>query len=524
MYNNIKNFINPRYATLFLFCIVSLLVIIFMKSRAESFVGNDLKDVKEIRSNIRDLKDDVKINTKDIKSGTSTITSLEDKKLNISDFDATLDKNAKFKGKLNASDFDATLDKNAKFNGKLNTSDFESTLAKSDQLKAKLNTSDFSSTLSKDPAIMKLQTDLRGVPTSDNIGNAVNQQVQAKVGDINAANTLLTTNFNDYTKTLNSRAVEVNKLYDDRQKIFDEGYNRNITEINNITENKINNYKTTATQMKNDFLQTANTQLDLLNSNYQTKVVELGSLKAGAEFARDGAVLAKQAAEDAKFKTEKMYKDVFGKASAVVIDQANNSYKKGREKDPVTGYYKEEFGTIYEALESPVPQAVFDKEKEVIQDINAVNQTYYNLVSSPSTTNSIAFTKACYKLAGISSLQERNLIIALNAALFNDQAQKTAIITALEDPTTGLKIADGSITELLEMYKNLPAYKDQTDDIIKKASAIDELRRDLDTKMNTILQSKNRIDEPSVTYDSTVYAGILWSILGTSLLFYVFTE
>ena len=74
------------------------------------------------------------------------------------------------------------------------------------------------------------------------------------------------------------------------------------------------------------------------------------------------------------------------------------------------------------------------------------------------------------------------------------------------------------------MYKNLPAYKDQTDDIIKKASAIDELRRDLDTKMNTILQSKNRIDEPSVTYDSTVYAGILWSILGTSLLFYVFTE
>jgi hypothetical protein len=85
-------------------------------------------------------------------------------------------------------------------------------------------------------------------------------------------------------------------------------------------------------------------------------------------------------------------------------------------------------------------------------------------------------------------------------------------------------VQKGSLNELSDLYSNLKTETDQTEDIKKRAKAIDELRRDLDLKMDAILKSKSRIDEPSITYDSTVYAGILWSILGTSLLFYVFTE
>jgi hypothetical protein len=533
-----------------------------MKSRAESFVGNDLKEVRDIKGDIKDLKGDVKSNNRDIKSAndmiqsvsnsaTSNIKSLQDKKLNTadfgktlsndvnfnkklnaSDFDATLDRNVKFNDKVNIGDFGALLEKNDKFNGKLNTSDFETTLGNSDQLKAKLNTSDFSSTLSKDPAILKLQTDLKGVPTSDNIGAVVSQQVRSQVGDINAANTLLTTNFKDYSNTLNSRAVEINKLYDDRQTNFNNGVAARITEFNENAENKINNYKTNATMMKNDFVQTANTQLDLLNSNYQSKIGELGSLKAGAESARDQAVVAKDAAEEAKFNTQKMYDDVFKEASSRVVTQAN-SYRNGLNMNQTTGYY-ESFGTIYEALENPVPQAVFDKEKEVIQDINNFNAKYYTIMTEIANPTSytdsakidivVGYVTAYYKLIGLNQSDVaavRNVVVVGSGLPAAIQSQ---LSTALSNPTTGLKATPGSINELSTMYANLKTETDQTDNIVKKAHEIDELRRDLDTKMDAIMQSKNRTDEPAVTYDSTVYAGILWSVLGTSLLFYVFTE
>ena len=553
MYNNIKNFINPRYATLFLFCIVSLLVIIFMKSRAEGFVGNDKKQVDNIRDDIKDLRGDVRSNTRDVKSASETIQSvansatsniknLQDKKLNIndfektlsndvkfneklsaSDFDATLSKNAKFRGKLNENDFDATLDKNAKFNGKLNTSDFETTLGKSDLLKAKLNTSEFSSTLSKDPAILKLQTDLKGVPTSDNIGTVVNQQVQAKMGDINAANATLTTNFKDYAKTLNTRAVEFNKLIDDRGTDFNKGVAARMTEFNDNAEDKLGAYNRNASMKKNEYEQTATSQIDLLNSNYQSKIGELSSLKSGAESARDQAVGAKDAAEEAKYKTQKMYDDVFKEASSRVVTQANK-YRDGLKMNQTTGFY-ESFGTIYEGLENPVPQGVFDKEKEVIHDINDLNTKYYNFIicikslgtqcdgKEPIETT-IDYNEAYFKVNGLTGIQKNQIISDLS----------TNGITLTSDQLARFKIQDGSLKELSDLYRTLKTETDQTEDIKKRAKAIDELRRDLDLKMDAILKSKSRIDEPSITYDSTVYAGILWSILGTSLLFYVFTE
>jgi hypothetical protein len=527
-----------------------------MKSRAEGFVGNDKKQVDNIRDDIKDLRGDVRSNTRDVKSASETIQSvansassniknLQDKKLNIndfektlsndvkfneklsaSDFDATLSKNAKFRGKLNENDFDATLEKNAKFNGKLNTSDFETTLGKSDLFKTKLNTSEFSSTLSKDPAILKLQTDLKGVPTSDNIGTVVNQQVQAKMGDINAANATLTTNFKDYAQTLNTRAVEFNKLIDDRGTDFNKGVAARMTEFNDNAEDKLGAYNRNASMKKNEYEQTATTQLDLLNSNYQSKIGELSSLKSGAETARDQAVGAKDAAEEAKYKTQKMYDDVFKEASSRVVTQANK-YRDGLNKNQTTGFY-EPFGTIYEALENPVQQDVFDKEKDVIQDINDLNTKYYNFIicltsngtkcGTPNNPVNTAFDylNAFFKLYGATQAEIDNIKQNLDTTLTNEQKN--------DIKNYNFNVQKGSLNELSDLYSNLKTETDQTEDIKKRAKAIDELRRDLDLKMDAILKSKSRIDEPSITYDSTVYAGILWSILGTSLLFYVFTE
>jgi hypothetical protein len=57
-----------------------------------------------------------------------------------------------------------------------------------------------------------------------------------------------------------------------------------------------------------------------------------------------------------------------------------------------------------------------------------------------------------------------------------------------------------------------------------KSKSIDELRRGLDEKMVTILKLKNPPNEMTLRYDSTVYTGIVWSVLATSIVFYIFTE
>lgn len=80
--------------------------------------------------------------------------------------------------------------------------------------------------------------------------------------------------------------------------------------------------------------------------------------------------------------------------------------------------------------------------------------------------------------------------------------------------------------ELKNKYENQPNYTSDTthESIMNKAKQIDELRRTMDTKMETILKNKNPPNELTRQYDSTVYTGIVWSILATSVLFYIFTE
>ena len=67
-------------------------------------------------------------------------------------------------------------------------------------------------------------------------------------------------------------------------------------------------------------------------------------------------------------------------------------------------------------------------------------------------------------------------------------------------------------------------FKTNHQEILNNAKSIDELRRSLDSKMNAILKNKIEPNELTRQYDSTVYTGIMWSVLATSVLFYIFTE
>ena len=425
MYNNIKKFIDPRYATLFLFCIVSLLIVIFMKSRrsVEMFTNNEKSVISSIEKDIIELSNN---------------------KLYIRDFGTTLANNQSFKGKLNTSDFGTTLANNQSFNGKLNTGDFDKKLA-------------------DNQTIITLQDSLKNAPTLVSIGTLVTDEVQKKVGDITKAKTDLTNAYSMYDVSMATQ---------------------------------YSNYDSNANTKLTDFSNNAFTRTTAFNDNASTKIQDLTDLKSAAENAKSKALDAKNEALDAKNEaldaksyTQKIYEDVFKEESDRVVTQSN-VYRDGLKFNPDKGFY-EPFGTMYEAFDTRegFSDDIFTTERQVIADLNAFNTAYYAWITCKS---------------GKCPTNE------------NENSLQTKLVTAANTLGT-------NIVALKDLYPT-SEQTDGTQATIDKAREIDALRRDLDTKMNAILMSKNRIDEQVIEYDSTVYAGILWSVLGTSVLYYIFTE
>jgi len=509
MYNNIKNFINPRYATLFLFCIVSLLIIIFMKSRrsVEMFVGGDLKKINRMSNDIGDLEKDMtrklnksefdnkiadintevgkKLNKGEFEKTVTTINNQVNSKLNTSDFNTRVtDINTEVGKKLNTSDFENTIGNiNNKFNNKLDSSKFETTLTNiNGRFDSKLNTADFGKTLSADQTIVQLKADLSNVPTLDNIGTVVSDQVQTKVGDINQAKSDLTNAYNRYDVSMASQYSNYNNNATAKLTAFDDNATAKFTAFDGNASTKTTTFDGNAS-----------TKTGILDSKYDSKIGELTALKSAAETAKIAALSAKTDAETAKFQTQKMYDEVFKEQSSQVVTQSN-VYRAGLKFNPIKNFY-EPFGTMYEAFETRegFSDDVFNLERQVIADLNAFNIAYDKWITC--------------KLQGTSCSSLATLEGDLSAASSKLAGSINTLTTAY--PKTAN--VDGTQT-------------DKTQEMIDRARAIDALRRDLDTKMNAIIKSKNRLDEPAIEYDSTVYAGILWSVLGTSVLYYVFTE
>ena len=504
MYNNIKNFINPRYATLFLFCIVSLLIIIFMKSRrsVEMFVGGDLKKINRMSNDIGDLEKE-KLSKSEFNNKLDNINGRLEKKVNNGEFDKTFEDintqvnskldssafdakltgiNASFDKKLDSSAFDSTLANNARFNNKLDSSTFNSTLTNiNGRFDSKLNTKDFGKTLSDDLTIKQLQNDLSKVPTMSNIGMVVSDQVATKVGDINQAKSDLTNAYNRYDVSMASQYRDYNNNATAKLTAFDDNAIAKLTAFDG------NAFTKTTT-----FDGNASTKTGILDSNYDSKIGELTALKSAAETAKIAALSAKTDAETAKSETQKMYDDVFKEVSGRVVTQSN-VYRSGLSFNPDNGFY-ERFGTMYDAFElrEGFGDDIFNLERTVIQDLNDFNTAYYAWITCKS-----------------------------GKCPTNPAETESQLHSSLETAAGEL---GNSIATLTTAYGTVPKQDDKTQEMIDRGRAIDALRRDLDTKMNAIIKSKNRIDEPAIEYDSTGYAGILWSVLGTSVLYYIFTE
>jgi hypothetical protein len=205
------------------------------------------------------------------------------------------------------------------------------------------------------------------------------------------------------------------------------------------------------------------------------------SEKAG--FARDKA---KEYADS----TNKIYNDVFGKLTTQVIQQDNANFSE-KAKEAFT----EMNGTGYNTKTGPNNTNLFDLEKELVNTINDFNTSYYNFVrcSSGGSIN-------CGNKPSDKEVEEKSKRVILM--------------------TERLK----SAYEEAKIQTNDATFKKNHQEIMEKSKSIDELRQNLDIKMDAIMKSRNPPNELTQQYDSTVYTGIMWSVLATSVLFYIFTE
>lgn len=274
---------------------------------------------------------------------------------------------------------------------------------------------------------------------------------------------------------LSTRYKEFNKqIADANLKIGQriQQYNNRISNFNKKIKADLNGqYDMYKTGLSNDAAVVANLikQTDSNNSNLSEKITNTKNE-------------TKQYADD----TKRIYDDVFGASTAKVIKQNNSEFKatEGFETKDYTGY----------ATPNSNNKNLFHLENNLIQELNTFNTIYYSYVQ-------------CYS-KGTCDVGNRKTI---------------------SDVTTQADIVNAAITNLKNEYdrQNISTkeniFENNHNEILNDSKSVDELRRSLDTKMDQILQNKKSSVEAQ-QHDSAVYAGIIWSILAISILFYIITE
>jgi hypothetical protein len=266
---------------------------------------------------------------------------------------------------------------------------------------------------------------------------------------------------------------EVKKEVDAKSKTVI-GYNKSVQDLIETNKIELSTYisseKNAATTAKNEAIEAKDATITAKNA---------------AETARYETITAKNEAVASAALCQKIYNDVFGASTTKAV---NDSIRE----------LKQPFTTMQEGFNNlnPINPALFDLEKDLINEISEFNTTYYNYIRC-STGGSQSYCSTNVKT--IQDVQNKSTLV-------NNAAKK------LEDAYNASP-------------KNTDAnFKNNHKIMMEKAKSIDELRRSLDTKMDTIIKSRTPPNELTQQYDSTVYTGIMWSVLATSVLFYVFTE
>jgi len=226
-----------------------------------------------------------------------------------------------------------------------------------------------------------------------------------------------------------------------------------------------------------------------MSNEAKTALDSIKNLNADSSSLSNQAILARDGAVESKNRVEKIYNDVFGKTTATVVQQDIQ-----KESFTQRGFFSSKEGATFETSVS-IDTNLFKLEGDLIHAINDFNATYYKFItcSSLGTEKCSSNSKDVYENLVTEKAQ------SVNKAIIDLKATYTTSFT------------DASFNQNHQI-------------IMDKSKSIDELRIGLDEKMATILKIKNPPNEMTLQYDSTVYTGIMWSVLATSIVFYIFTE
>ena len=258
-------------------------------------------------------------------------------------------------------------------------------------------------------------------------------------------------------------------------------FDKKSANSNTLLDEKIKESIQKITDTQNTLLSNLSQQYNMYKTGLSSQVSDatksIKDMNANISDASNKASVARDESKEFSDLSQRIYDNVFGASTARVVQQDNRKLKS------------EAFTPM-----NTIDTNLFDLEKQLVDAINNFNTIYYNYIRCSSGGSTDCGNK------------------------------KTESDVAKAAETVGLKI-----TDLQNAYNRSPKnsetdFKNNHQEILNKAKSIDELRRSLDSKMNAILKNKIEPNELTREYDSTVYTGIMWSVLATSVIFYVFTE
>jgi hypothetical protein len=302
---------------------------------------------------------------------------------------------------------------------------------------------------------------MKNVPMGSTISDMIDGKISSRAGDINAAMGKFDANVADKTTAFDTNAANQTA-----------NFNGNVLA-------QTSSFNSNADTQRNAFNGLFDNKYGTFDSYAKSTTSTLGLMK-------DASVSAAERAEAALNQSIQIQNNIFGASSEKMITQAN------------------QYNTS-DANNSTLTQKTTDLSmNNVSMSDLSMNVVRESLVNQDDLLQKETAVK--------------NAITAYKTAAENYNSNTTS--ANLSELTEKVGVLVTATNELKAAYNSGESSNDQSAAIKEKASAIDNLRRELDNKMQRVLNK----DDITNQYDSTVYTGIMWSILGTSLLYYIFTE
>lgn len=154
---------------------------------------------------------------------------------------------------------------------------------------------------------------------------------------------------------------------------------------------------------------------------------------------------------------------------------------------------------------------LFVLERNVVLALKEFNEAYYAYRKCLHDTPTISSSRCATELANLTSKKDA-VITVVNAFNVASAAMKTKMASTSTSTDNGKRITQAE-------------FEKRHDEIKTTAQTVSELRAELDMKMANLLdKSKGPFPEAKNKYNAENYVTIGWSILATSVLYYVFVE